>query len=63
LEWLDYVSEDIRENIDVFASEVRHPNGVRKVMEGCDMVYHLAALIVSPYSYYLPDTYVDINVI
>jgi nucleoside-diphosphate-sugar epimerase len=27
------------------------------------MVYHLAALIVSPYSYYLPDTYVDINVI
>ena len=31
-------------------------------MEGCDAVLHLAALITIPYSYHLPDTYVDTNV-
>ena len=60
--WLDYVSEDILENIDVFAGDVRDPNGVRTAMEGCDTVYHLAALIAIPYSYHSPDTYVDTNV-
>jgi dTDP-glucose 4,6-dehydratase len=31
-------------------------------MKGCDMVFHLAALIGIPYSYHSPDTYVDTNV-
>jgi dTDP-glucose 4,6-dehydratase len=60
--WLDHVSESIRENLDVFAGDVRDPNGVRTAMEGCDIVYHLAALIAIPYSYHSPDTYIDTNV-
>ena len=31
-------------------------------MNGCEIVFHLAALIAIPYSYHSPDTYVDTNV-
>ena len=31
-------------------------------MEGCDAVFHLAALIAIPYSYHSPDMYVDTNI-
>ena len=31
-------------------------------MKGCDVVFHLAALIGIPYSYHSPDTYVDTNI-
>jgi NAD dependent epimerase/dehydratase len=60
--WLDESSRDIRNNLDVFAGDVRDPNGVRQAMKGCDVVLHLAALIAIPYSYHSPDTYVDTNV-
>ncbi|MBL1140597.1 MAG: SDR family NAD(P)-dependent oxidoreductase [Proteobacteria bacterium] len=60
--WLDSVSEDVRNSLDVFAGDVRDPNGVRQAMQGCDIVFHLAALIAIPYSYHSPDMYVDTNV-
>ncbi|MRS04809.1 NAD-dependent epimerase/dehydratase family protein, partial [bacterium] len=31
-------------------------------MKGCDVVFHLAALIGIPYSYHSPDTYVETNI-
>ena len=31
-------------------------------MEGCDAVFHLAALIAIPFSYHSPDSYVDTNI-
>lgn len=60
--WLDRAAADIKASLDVFAGDVRDPHGVRKAMEGCDTVLHLAALIAIPYSYHSPDTYVDTNV-
>ena len=60
--WLDYAPADVRASLDVFAGDVRDPHGVRKAMEGCDAVLHLAALIAIPYSYHSPDAYVDTNV-
>lgn len=60
--WLDRSPAEIRRSLDVFAGDVRDPNGVRAAMKGCDTVYHLAALIAIPYSYHSPDTYVDTNV-
>jgi len=60
--WLDHVSDHVMSDVDVFAGDVRDPNGVRTAMRGCDIVYHLAALIAIPYSYHSPDTYVDTNV-
>jgi NAD dependent epimerase/dehydratase len=60
--WLDRAPSEIRDNLDVFAGDIRDPNGVRQAMKGCDVVLHLAALIAIPYSYHSPDTYVDTNV-
>lgn len=60
--WLDRLPGDIKSKIDVFAGDVRDPNGVRTAMQGCDAVLHLAALIAIPYSYHSPDTYVDTNI-
>jgi len=60
--WLDHVSKSIREEIDIFAGDVRDPNGVRTAMKDCDAVLHLAALIAIPYSYHSSDTYIDTNV-
>src|SRR5215470_917224 len=60
--WLDQCGPDLRGQFDVFAGDIRDPNGVIKAMEGCEWVLHLAALIAIPYSYHSPDTYVETNV-
>ncbi len=60
--WLDESPREIRSSLDVFAGDVRDPNGVRTAMKDIDVVFHLAALIAIPYSYHSPDTYVDTNV-
>lgn len=60
--WLDHVPRDVRNSLDVFAGDIRDPHGVKKAMEGCDAVLHLAALIAIPYSYHSPDTYIDTNI-
>jgi dTDP-glucose 4,6-dehydratase len=60
--WLDQSASEIRKSLDVFAGDIRDPHGVKKAMEGCEVVLHLAALIAIPYSYHSPDTYVDTNI-
>jgi NAD dependent epimerase/dehydratase len=60
--WLDRSPPDVVRSLDVFAGDVRDPHGVRAAMKGCDVVYHLAALIAIPYSYHSPASYVDTNV-
>lgn len=60
--WLDHCGDDVKSRFEVFAGDIRDPNGVRTAMKGCDAVMHLAALIAIPYSYHSPDTYVDTNV-
>ena len=60
--WLDSLPKEIKDNIEIFAGDIRDPNGVRIAMEGCDTVFHLAALIAIPFSYHSPDSYVDTNI-
>ncbi len=60
--WLDSCADDVKGKFDVFAGDIRDPYGVKKAMQGCDLVLHLAALIAIPYSYHSPDTYIDTNV-
>ena len=60
--WLDHSPQDIKQNLEIFAGDIRDPNGVRTAMKGVDMVLHLAALIAIPYSYHSPDTYVETNI-
>jgi len=60
--WLDHSPPHIKDQIEVFPGDIRDPHGVKEAMKGCDVVYHLAALIAIPYSYHSPDTYIDTNV-
>jgi NAD dependent epimerase/dehydratase len=60
--WLDHIPQEQLAKIELFAGDIRDPNGVRIAMEGIDTVYHLAALIAIPYSYHSPDSYVDVNI-
>jgi NAD dependent epimerase/dehydratase len=60
--WLDHCDEEVKGRFEVFAGDVRDPNGVRAAMKGCEAVLHLAALIGIPFSYHSPDAYVDTNI-
>lgn len=60
--WLDQTPIEIKEELEVFSGDIRDPHGVKEAMKGCDVVFHLAALIAIPYSYHSPDTYVDTNI-
>jgi NAD dependent epimerase/dehydratase len=60
--WLDTVSQEIKDNLEVFAGDIRDPYGVKTAMRDCDTVLHLAALIAIPYSYHSPETYIDTNI-
>ncbi len=60
--WIDSFAPVVKESLEVFSGDIRDPHGVRQAMQGCDTVFHLAALISIPYSYHSPDTYVDTNV-
>lgn len=60
--WLDTLPKEIKQDIEIFAGDIRDPYGVRQAMEGIDIVFHLAALIAIPFSYHSPDSYVDTNI-
>lgn len=60
--WIDYLPEAKKKKIEIFTGDIRDPNGVKEAMKGCEIVFHLAALIGIPYSYHSPDTYVDTNI-
>ncbi len=60
--WLDSSPQEVKDNLEIFAGDIRDPHGVKEAMKGCDIVLHLAALIAIPFSYHSPDTYIDTNI-
>ncbi|MEQ9165042.1 MAG: NAD-dependent 4,6-dehydratase LegB, partial [Fulvivirga sp.] len=60
--WLDALSKEKLELLEIFTGDIRDPNGVRKSMQHLEVVFHLAALIAIPFSYHSPDSYIDTNV-
>lgn len=60
--WLDTLPPAVLKQIEIFSGDVRDPHGVLAACRGCEIVFHLAALIGIPFSYHAPDTYVDTNV-
>jgi NAD dependent epimerase/dehydratase len=61
--WLESLPRDVLDQVEVQLGDVRDPNSVRVLVEGAEVVYHLAALIAIPYSYSAPRSYVDTNII
>jgi NAD dependent epimerase/dehydratase len=49
-------------DVDIQAGDVRDAGRVLTVVEGCEVVFLLAALIGIPYSYVAPESYVQTNV-
>jgi NAD dependent epimerase/dehydratase len=49
-------------SVEVIHGDIRDPFTVRKAARGCDVVFHLAALIGIPYSYVAPVDYVTTNI-
>jgi NAD dependent epimerase/dehydratase len=60
--WLDSLPQSTLNGLEVVLGDIRDPLCVREAMQGCDQVFHLAALIAIPYSYVAPASYVDTNI-
>lgn len=60
--WIDTFKEEVKKEIEIFSGDIRDPNGVFEALKDVDTVFHLAALIGIPFSYYSPDSYVDTNI-
>lgn len=60
--WLDHAASDVRGHFEVMAGDIRDAYGMRAAVNGCEVVFHLAALIAIPYSYQAPEAYVDTNI-
>ena len=54
---------DVEGDIEVVLGDVRDPDQMRSLTEGCDTVFHLAALIGIPYSYVSPRQNLDVNAV
>ncbi len=61
--FLDELEPAVRDAIEVVASTVEDPFATDAAVQGCDTVFHLAALIGIPYSYVAPQHYVATNVL
>lgn len=60
--WLDDLPEDTRACLRLVRGDVRDAAFVRRVLEGQQIVFYLAALIAIPHSYVAAESYVDTNV-
>jgi len=58
--WLE--SSPVAKEIDVIAGDIRDYDSVRRAADGCDAIFHLAALIGIPYSYVSPAAYIRVNI-
>jgi len=58
--WLE--ESRYKDDVKVILGDVRDYDSVSKAMDGCDVVFHLAALIGIPYSYVSPLAYIRTNV-
>lgn len=59
--WL--ATSELRDQMEIVAGDICDPGFMQTVIEGKNIVFHLAALIAIPYSYVAPESYVRTNVI
>jgi NAD dependent epimerase/dehydratase len=60
--WLDDADREVAQAIEVFRGDLANPEAVSNAMQGCEVVFHLGALIPIPYSYRHPREFVSANV-
>jgi NAD dependent epimerase/dehydratase len=60
--WIDTFDKKVKDSIKVVTGDIREYDGMKRIVKGQDVVFHLAALIAIPYSYLSPMAYVRTNV-
>jgi len=58
--WLEHSL--VKNHIKVVSGDIRDYDSVLNAIQGCDTVFHLAALIGIPYSYVSPQAYIRTNI-
>lgn len=58
---LELLPRETKEQVAVVAGDLIDPHSTIRAVAGCDVVFHLAALIAIPYSYFAPAQYVAVN--
>lgn len=58
--WLD--QSPVKDDVRVILGDIRDQDSTQRAVEDVDIVFHLAALIAIPYSYYAPLSYVRTNI-
>ena len=61
--WLDDLPREVLDAVRVVRGDVRDAAFIRHLVQGQDIVFHLAALIAIPYSYVAAQSYVETNVL
>jgi len=59
--WLETLAPDVRSSVDIVFGDVRDLASATELIEGADVVYHLAAIGSVPYSYRVPRTFMENN--
>ena len=59
---IEFLPEETKNAIEVIPGDITDPFFMLEITKNCDVVFHLAALIGSPYSYIAPQHYVQTNV-
>ena len=60
--WLSTISSEKLSSVEFYLGDIRDAQSVQNAVQGCDYVFHLAALIAIPYSYSAPSSYIDTNI-
>lgn len=60
--WLNDVSQEVRQSIEIIQGDIRDVERINGAVEGCEYIFHLSSLIAIPYSYVASRSYVDTNV-
>ena len=60
--WLEDIDPKMTNNMDIRHGDVRDGDFMDDLVKGCDVIFHLAALIAIPFSYHSPRSYIDTNV-
>ena len=60
--WIDNIPKEKKKFVRVLLGDIRDSSSIKEGMKGCDIVFHLAALIAIPYSYVAQSSYVDTNI-
>jgi NAD dependent epimerase/dehydratase len=60
---LDRFPREIKQELEVFAGDLKDPEALRRPAKGCEIVFHLGSLIAIPYSYINPMDFVQTNIV